>query len=68
MKQIKEPLSTVLCSIVKHAGSVRKKCGGKHETQSSIFPHFLGALPLPKWFENSANAVGNYWTLYHKTN
>ena len=28
--------STVLCSVVKHAGSgrARKKCRGKHETQS----------------------------------
>ena len=42
--------STVLCSVVKHAGSGRalKKCRGKHETQSSAFPHFLRALPLPK--------------------
>ena len=39
--------STVLCSVVKHAGSgrARKKCRGKHETQSSVFPHFLSALP-----------------------
>ena len=35
--------STVLCSVVKHAGSgrARKKCRGKHETKSSVFPHFL---------------------------
>ena len=35
----KEP-STVLCSVVKHAGSskARKNCRGKHETQSSVFP------------------------------
>ena len=35
--------STVFCSVVKHAGSggARKKCRGKHETQSSVFPHFL---------------------------
>ena len=41
--------SAVLCSVVKHAGSgrARKKCRGKHETQSSVFPH-LSALPLPK--------------------
>ena len=41
--------STALCSVVKHAGSgrTRKKCRGKHETQSSVFPHFLSALPLP---------------------
>ena len=38
--------STVLCSVVKDAGSGRtlKKCRGKHET------HFLNALPLPKCF------------------
>ena len=42
--------STVLCSVGKHAGSgrARKKCRGKHETKSSVFPHFLSALPLPK--------------------
>ena len=44
--------STVLCSVVKHAGSgrARKKCRGKHETTSSVFSHFLSALPLPKCF------------------
>ena len=44
--------SVVLCSVVKHAGSgrARKKCRGKHETQSSVFPHFLSVLPLPKYF------------------
>ena len=45
--------STVLCSVVKHVGSgrARKKCSrGKHETQSSVFPNFLSALPLPKCF------------------
>ena len=44
--------STVLRSVVKHAGSgrARKKCRGKHETQASVFPHFLSALPLPKCF------------------
>ena len=32
--------STVLFSVVKHAGSgrARKKCRGQHETQSSVFP------------------------------
>ena len=32
--------STALCSVVKHAGSgrARKKCRGKHEKQSSVFP------------------------------
>ena len=39
--------STVLCSVVKHAGNnrARKKCRGKHEMH---FPHFLSALLLPK--------------------
>ena len=43
--------STVLCSVVKHtrSGRARKKCRGKHETQSSVFPHFLSALPLPEF-------------------
>ena len=32
--------STVLCSVVKHAGRgrARKKSRRKHETQSSVFP------------------------------
>ena len=32
--------STVLCPVVNHAGSSRgrKKCRGKHETQSSVLP------------------------------
>ena len=44
--------STVLCSVVKHAGSGRaqKKCRGKRKTYSSVFPHFLSALPFPKCF------------------
>ena len=44
--------STVLHSVVKHAGSGRaqKKCRGEHQMQSSVFPHFLSALPLPKCF------------------
>ena len=48
--------STVLCSVVKHAGSgrARKKCRGKHETQSSVFPHFL---PLPKCFTTEHSTV-----------
>ena len=51
--------STVLCSVVKHAGSVRarKKCRGKHETQSSVFPHFLSALPLPNCFTTKQSTV-----------
>ena len=51
--------STVFCSVVKHAGSgrARKKCRGKHETQSSVFPRFLSALPLPKCFTTEQNTV-----------
>ena len=50
---------TELCSVVKHAGSgrARKKCRGKHETQSSVFPHFLSALPLPKCFTTEQSSV-----------
>ena len=50
---------TVLCSVVKHAGSgrARKKCREKHETQSSVFPHFLSALPLPKCFTTEQSTV-----------
>ena len=42
----------MLCSVVKHVGSdrARKKFRGKHEAKSSVFPHFLSALPLPKCF------------------
>ena len=49
----------MFCSVVKHAGSgrARKKCRGKHETQSSVFPHFLSALPLPKCFTTEQNTV-----------
>ena len=51
--------STVLCSVVKHAGSgrARNKCRGKHETKSSVFPHFLSALPLPKCFTTEQSTV-----------
>ena len=37
---------TVLCSVVKRAGSgrARKKCRGNHETWSSVFPYFLSVL------------------------
>ena len=51
--------STVLCSVVKHAGSgrARKKSRGKHETKSSVFPHFLSALPLPKCFTTEQSTV-----------
>ena len=52
-------ISTVFCSVVKHAGSgrARKKCGGKHDTQSSVFPHFLSALPFPKCFTTEQSTV-----------
>ena len=51
--------STVLCFVVKHAGSgrARKKCRGKHETQSIDFLHFLSALPLPKCFTTVQSLV-----------
>ena len=51
--------STALCSVVKHAesGRARKKCRGKHETQSSVFPYFLSALPLPKCFTTEQSSV-----------
>ena len=51
--------STALCSVVKHGGSGRaqKKCRGKHETQSSVFPHFLSALPLPKCCTTEQSSV-----------
>ena len=51
--------STVLCSVVKDAGSgrTRKKCRGKHETQSSVFPLFLGALPFPRCFTTEQSTV-----------
>ena len=51
--------STVLCSVVKHAesGRARKKCRGKHKMQSSVFPHLLSTLPLPKCFTTKQSAV-----------
>ena len=51
--------STVFCSVVKHAGNgrARKKCRGNHETQSSVFPHFLSAIPLPKCFTAEQSTV-----------
>jgi len=50
---------TVLCSVVKHArgGRARKKCKGRHETKSSVFPHGLSALPLPKFFTTEQSTV-----------
>ena len=49
----------MLYSVVKHAGSgtARKKCRGKYETQFSVFPHFLSALPLPKYFTTEQSTV-----------
>ena len=56
---INKEASTVLCSVVKHAGSgrARKKCRGKHERRSSVFPHFLSALPLPTCFKTEHSTV-----------
>ena len=41
--------STVLCSVVRHAGSGRaqKKCRVRHAKQLSVFPYFLSAITLP---------------------
>ena len=48
----------MLCSVVKLAGSGRaRKCRGKHETQSSVFPHLLNALPLPKCITTEQSTV-----------
>ena len=58
--------STVLCSVVKHAGSgrARKKCRGKHKTQSSVFPHFLSALPLPKCFTTEHSTIRGFFICF----
>ena len=49
---------TVLCSVVKHAGSGRaRKCREKHEKQSSVSPYFLSALPLPQCFTTEQSTV-----------
>jgi len=60
----------VLCSVVKHLGSGRtpKKCRGKHETKSSVFHHFLSALPLPKCFttEQSTVEASFFYLFYDK--
>ena len=52
--------STVLCSVVKHAGScrTRKKCREKHKTLSSFFPHFFSALQLPNCFTTQQSTAG----------
>ena len=52
--------STVLCSVVKQAGSGRaqKKCREKDtRKKSSVFPHFFSAVPLPKLFTTEQSAV-----------
>ena len=50
---------TAVCSAVKPTGSSRaqKKCKGKHKTQSSVFPYFLSALPLCKYFTTEQSSV-----------
>ena len=55
----------MLCSVVKHAGSgrARKKCRGKHETQSSVFPHFKVALFTHKILNGSTNIS----VIFHRT-
>ena len=60
--------SSVLCSVVKHVGSgrARKKCMGKHETQSSVFPYFLSALQLPKCFTTEQSTVETSLFVYEK--
>ena len=58
----------MLCSVVKHAGSGRaqKKCRGKHETQASLFPHFLSALPLPKSLQQNRAQSRLLYLFYDK--
>ena len=52
-------VSTVLCFVVNHAWSdrARKRCRGKHETQSSVFLYFLSALPLLACFITEQSTV-----------
>ena len=59
---------TVLCSVVKHAGSGRaqKNCRGKHETLSSVFPYLLSALPLPKCFTTEQSIVKASYLFHDK--
>ena len=58
----------MLCSVVKHAGSsrARKKCRGKHDTQSSVFPHFLSALPLLSALEQNRAQSRLLYLFYDK--
>ena len=60
--------STVLCSVVKHAGSGRagKKCRGKHETKSRVFPYFFRVLPLPKCFTTEQKQSRHLYLFYDK--
>ena len=44
-------------SLKKGSGRARKRCRGKHETESSVFPYFLSALPLPKCFTTEQSTV-----------
>ena len=60
--------STVLCSVIKHAGSgrARKPCREKHKTQLSVFPHFFRALPLHKCFTTEQSTVEASLFVYDK--
>ena len=51
--------STVLCSVVRHAGSgrVQNKCTERREKQLSVFPYFLSDLTLPKCFTTEQGTV-----------
>ena len=51
--------STVLCSVVKHAGSgkAQNKCRERHEKQLRVFPYFLSALTLPLCFTTEQGTV-----------
>ena len=58
----------MLCSVVKHAGSgrARKKCRGKHETQSSVFPQSrLLYLFYDKEFNNFPTHSLNFQTKFY---
>ena len=57
----------MLCSVVKHAGSVRprKKSRRKHEVQLSVLPYFLSALQLPKCFTAEYRAQSELLNLFY---
>ena len=59
LKLTKKEASTMLCSVVKHAGSgrARKRCRGKHEMQWRVSYYFLSALSLPKFFTTEQSTV-----------